>query len=139
MTGFRFPVWQDVRSVKLMHAAMNHNEMLPGGWFLLDVDTKDLNQVKIEKEMTDSGMVSWASLRLAHSDGSLVMRAYSPGQKESQNQTVPLGHVWLRSEDGRYRLLTESGRYKGEVLEMSIKTSGSWQQKPFPIDMTPLR
>lgn len=174
------------------------DEMLPGGRFLLDIDTTTLTQIPIEKEMAGLEMESWGSLKLAHSDGSLVVRAYSQGQKEGQNETVPLGHIWLRSENGQYILLTEYGRYrgaaggelffydhslrtvrayrlqtgknrnvsnreyvdiefydtrygrpqqgravnvgsKGKELELSIKIDGSWQRKPFPIDMTPLR
>ena len=103
------------KALLIRDSRYRRDKLLPGGWFLLDVDTKDLTQIAIEKEIASLGMESWGWLKLAHSDGSLVLRAFSPGQKESQNDSSPLGHVWLRSENGQYRLLTEYGRYKGAV------------------------
>jgi hypothetical protein len=43
----------------------------------------------------------------------MVVLAYAVGQTAGQQNSVPLGHVWLRPQDGRYRLLTKHGSYLG--------------------------
>ena len=107
------------------------HEILPGGWFLLDVDTKDLAEIPIEKEMADLGMAKLRELKLGYSDGSLVLYAYSPDQAEEKS----LGHVWLRSPKGQYQLLTEygsySGTYKDELFfyDHSIRTVRGYNLK----------
>jgi hypothetical protein len=92
-----------------------NEESLPVERYILDVDQKAMTRIHIEEEMTELGMEEWRTIWLASGDGSLVVLAYSPGQKSGQANSVPLGHVWLRSGSGQYRLLTKMGSYNGTV------------------------
>lgn len=99
----------DRKAILIRDSREQGDETLPGGWFVLDVDTKDLTEIPIEKELADLGMVKLRALKLGYSDGRLVLCAYSPNQVEKKS----LGHVWLRSKNGQYQLLTEYGNYSG--------------------------
>jgi hypothetical protein len=89
------------------------DDRLPGEMYLLNVDRGDLLPVPLFEEMSGLGMDEVRFAWLAHNDGYMVVLAYAVGQTAGQQNSVPLGHVWLRPQDGRYRLLTKHGSYLG--------------------------
>jgi hypothetical protein len=90
---------------------------LPGERYIFDIDENTLNRVGITAEMAELGMEEHRTVWLSHGDGSLAVLAYAAGQKEGQKNSVPLGHIWLRRETGRYHLLTTLGSYTGTVQD----------------------
>ena len=86
-----------------------------GDRYILDIDQRTMTGIDIDKEILDLGMVERGTVWLAYQDGSMVVRAYSEGQKEGQKNSVPLGHIWLRRGNGQYTLLTKLGSYSGTV------------------------
>lgn len=85
------------------------------GRYIMDIDQNTMTHVQVKKEMAERGMAERRSVWLAHQDGSLVVLAYSEGQKEGQKNSVPLGHIWLRRAGGQYHLLTRLGSYSATV------------------------
>jgi len=93
------------KAVILRESRQREGVDLPHEWYLLDARKKRLRRILHDKEMADLGMKTWRTPQLIHTDGSLTSMAYAPDQKDGYN----LGHLWLRRENGEYRLLTKYG------------------------------